>query len=301
MNACGATDPSPRGDAACPQRQEGPMATADTPAPAACAWTLIDEPGPPVSILDYLPCFSEGEGRRVLVSPEEWATILRDCDERTDDADDFLDMLEAGLRLAVGRAGVDAQDVSDPRVAERIAAIREAPDFVRDADLSLEDKYALARATADVPADVLLEAKRRACRILEERALVLAGRHPSLAAEPPEKRREVVATWRALTAQAAVAAAVRTLAGEHREALLADLLEDPDRLARAVAERLGRAEALAGAEIGERPAGEVLERRLREMPRPELVLLAATTLGAPDPVGRWLRAARESDLKDSTP
>ena len=63
--------------------------------------------------LPYRP----GEDRiEVLVSPERWAAILRDCVARAADAPKELEsLLRASLRLAVRESGVSTLDVTDPR------------------------------------------------------------------------------------------------------------------------------------------------------------------------------------------
>src|SRR5262245_13910484 len=95
-------------------------------------------------------------------------------------------MIKASVRLALLRAGVSPEKVGDPRLALRLESM---PEFIRQADLPLLEKLQLADAEADVPDDVLLEAKRRACATLEKKQQILDGRYgPDLGVKGSEKQ-----------------------------------------------------------------------------------------------------------------
>ncbi len=74
----------------------------------------------------------------------------------------------------------------------------------------------------------------------------------------------------------------------------AAILKDPEKVVSAVvAKRKEAAPKTFGQQLNGKPAEKVLEERLRNLPRPELVLVAAVLLKAP--VISWLDAVREEE------
>jgi hypothetical protein len=126
----------------------------------------------PSAWADRLPCRVEGERLQVLLSPERWVSILRDCVARAgDDSQERDALFTAALRVALRETGVNKLDETDPRTIEARQTVADAPAFVRDSALALSDQYAIARLLMNVQVDptLALEAARDACDMLEDR------------------------------------------------------------------------------------------------------------------------------------
>jgi hypothetical protein len=139
----------------------------------------------------------------VLVSPAQWADILATCAKRADGPDDLLVMVKASADLALRRAGIDELDAGDPRTP-RMAddIVRSALEFLQQADIPLGDKWHLAIADADVPDDMLLEAKQQACKTMEAKAGLFSGQVEA-SGFSAEDIREIRSRWRGITPERA--------------------------------------------------------------------------------------------------
>jgi hypothetical protein len=73
-----------------------------------------------------------------------------------------------------------------------------------------------------------------------------------------------------------------------------EVLGDPEKTIKTLVTKLTTGAPKAfGRDVDGKPASQVLEERLRAMPRPELVLMAAVLLKAP--VSAWLAAVHEEE------
>jgi hypothetical protein len=253
----------------------------------------------PTLITNAIPVGSidpEAGQATVLISPEQWATILAKCAAgATSDADRWA-MINASIRLALRESGVDVDRLTDPRTAEILAILQEAPDFIRESPLSWRDRYRLHRATADVDGDVLLKAKQETCRQLEKRDRVLLGTDEALSAASPVDALMLKGQWSAVTVDGALDAALAQAKREQERVETSALFADRECLTAAVVEALTRFAVVRTETIGEQPATEALRSRLNAVAWPELRLLAGYILGgmAKDAApGLWLYAVRQ--------
>lgn len=238
----------------------------------------------PVETLDrFLPCTVEDDKVKVLISPEQWCEILTTCVERASLIDDCFAMIRASIRLTLRKAGTDLQDVTDPRVAELLDIVRSAPDFIQAASLSLSDKVYLTKATADVPEEILLQAKQEACKTLQARdgwltadpELLREGGMESLQARLPQTQAE----WSTITAESALNQELAKVTWDTQIAERNALFANQEQLHEVVVEHLKTSHNIREGNIAGRPTYEVLEERLRRLPWPEFVMLAAYVLG----------------------
>lgn len=242
----------------------------------------------PVKVLDYLPSKVDSEGIKPMLPPDVWAGILEKSISQAKDAADRDSLIAASVRVTLRRMGKSLEDLSDPRMIELLQEVQKAPDFIRDADLSLVDKWRLARATAGVPDDVLEAAKREACRELEQRDRVVFGKH-DLPADLVGKDVQTLAkaAWARITVTEALDRAIGHLMAVREGAERKALFADRDRLRATVISSL-----LSGGPMDLQVAGRsvrvVLEERLSRLPWPEFVLFAEFVLDdGPGVLWRW--------------
>ncbi|MDP8951928.1 MAG: ParB/RepB/Spo0J family partition protein [Actinomycetota bacterium] len=271
-----------------------------------------------VEMLERLPMH---DGKPFL-TPEEWADAVRVAWEKGEKVYELLGMFEDVAKLKAAETGVLAEELEDPRVALRKMEVeRDAPDFIREADIPLRDKHFLTKgadryfdARANINAALLsdaerLQIKRAVVQYLakeyqrhdKERAAyqayldgadfkqLVAGAMGRGGVPYPRGVMHVTDAWKHgikshyQTQQQAEE--------EERKAEAAAILKDPEKVVGAVVEKLrAGAPKTFEQEVNGTPAWEVLEDRLRAMPRPELVLMAAVLLRTP--VSPWLDAVR---------
>jgi ParB/RepB/Spo0J family partition protein len=258
----------------------------------------------PVEVLDtHLPCTIEDGHVTFVVSPEQWEQILADCAQRARTPEECLAMIRASTRLALRKAGIALRDITDPRVAEGLEIVCGAPDFIQESPISLADKTYLTLATAHVPDEVLLQAKRDACDTLQARDGWLTGEQTLTQMDTATRLSlekalpDIQARWATITAESALNDALSEALQEQSLTDHNALFADRDRLFATVMEQLQtghyvlRQEAIEG-----RPASLVLEERLRVLPWPEFRMLAALILGhGLVGVGFWVEAMRAAD------
>ncbi len=279
-----------------------------------------------VELLARLPMH---DGKPFL-TPEEWAEALRVAWEKGEKVYELLGMFRDVAKLKAAETGVPADDLEDPRVAlKKMEVEQDAPDFIREADIPLRDKHFLAKgadryfdARADINAALLSDAERLEIK----RAVVqdLAKEYQRYR-EESEQYSEAYASYQKSLGEMPPEVAIKALMGglgprrprgvvhvtdawkhgikshyqaqqqaeeEKRRAEAAAVLADHEKTVSAIAGKLREAAPKTfGKEVGGQPAYEILERRLRAMPQPELVLLAAVLLRTP--VSAWLDAVQE--------
>lgn len=272
----------------------------------------------PVQILERLPM---RDGKPFL-TPEEWANGLRVAWDKSKRVYELLGMFGDIGKLKAAETGVPADDLEDPRVAlKKMEVEQDAPDFIRQADIPLGDKHFLTKGAdsyfnprADINAAHLSDAERlQLKRLVTEH---LAGEYQRYAKERaayqayldgadfeqlvagamgrggiPYPRGVVHVTKAWEQAIRGRYQAVHRAEEEKRKAEAAAILKDPEKVISTVAEKLKQAAPNTfDQEVDGKPASQVLEARLRAMPRPELALVAAVLLRTP--VSAWLEAVR---------
>lgn len=275
----------------------------------------------PIELLERLPM---RDGKPFL-TPEEWEDALRIAWDKGEKVYELLGMFKDVAKLKAAETGVPADDLEDPRVAlMKLEVEQDAPDFVRESDIPLRDKHFLTKAAdryfdarADINAANLSDAERlqikRAVvhylgeeyqRQAKERAAyqayldganyeqLVAGAMGRGGVPYPRGVVRVSEAWkRGIKSHYQ---ALHQAEEEKRKAEALAVLEDPEKIISALVAKLGEAAPKTfGREVNGRPAARVLDERLRAVPRPELVLMAAVVLKTP--VSAWLGALREEE------
>lgn len=275
----------------------------------------------PIELLERLPM---RDGKPFL-TPEEWEDALRVAWDKGEKVYELLDMFKDVAKLKAAETGVPADDLEDPRVAMmKLEVEQDAPDFIREAGIPLRDKHFLTKAAdryfdarADINAANLsdaerLEIKRAVVHYLgeeyqrqaKERAAyqayldganyeqLVAGAMGRGGVPYPRGVVQVSKAWkRGIKSHYQ---ALHQAEEEKRKAEALAVLKDPEKIISALVAKLGEAAPKTfGREVNGRPAARVLEERLRAVPRPELVLMAAVALKTP--VSAWLGALREEE------
>jgi ParB/RepB/Spo0J family partition protein len=277
-------------------------------------------------IIDELP-FHNG---KLLLSPEEWASAVRVAWDKGENVWGMLGRITDVAKLKAAEKGIPEEDLDDPRVAlMKLEVERDAPDFIRDADLPLRAKeYFLKRADyyrdgrAGVDASRLSEEERLRCKraavnILEreyrrhrtefeEFRKAVKAYDKRLDELPPDQAMRLIMGGAGPKhpkpvprTEDAWKAAIKALYDEEEDtqkrasrAQLKELFEDSDKVADAIAERFKTAAPKIFEQgLGDMRAWEVLRERLKKVPEPEMLLLGAVMLKAPVTV--WLDAVRE--------
>ncbi|MBA2712413.1 MAG: ParB N-terminal domain-containing protein [Rubrobacteraceae bacterium] len=255
----------------------------------------------PVQILERLPIH---DGKPFLTSGE-WDRALRVAWEKGGSVGGVLSRISDIAKLRAGESGVPTDDLEDPRVAlMKFEVEQDAPDFVRAAEIPLRDKHFL---TYSAPAGRLTDEDLPALkREVVER---LEGEHRRYGEQRAEFERWMSKASLEDLARAMAGAGPRYPKGtatakgvwdhhvsrwweKKRVEAERALLDDTDKLVeRAVGKLREAAPKTFEKEEGGEPAWRILDRRLRAMPRPELVLMAAVLLRTP--VTAWLEAVGE--------
>jgi ParB/RepB/Spo0J family partition protein len=259
----------------------------------------------PLRILDeFLPARAGDDEIKILVTPEQWDAILKDCDDRAADDAERDAMIKASVRLALQRQGISQEDLGNPRVA---LLLESAPDFIRGANIPLSEKIKLILLDCDVPDDVLLAAKRQACERLETRQAVLAGEwKEAFGEEAPTSEaeaRDLQASWASWTPGEVCRGAISDILRERSLSARHDLFGDRDQLKAAVLKLLQKLYVFREHKIGDRRASELLWERLSALPWPEFVFLAAHLTGHESPaLSFWIKeVCAELGCEDSDP
>jgi hypothetical protein len=247
------------------------------------------------AVLGSLPC-REVEGHVLpLISPERWKRILLDMDRAGPTGGERLAILNAGRALALREVGADPDDVTDPRAALRLGALGDAPPFIRDADISTEQKMALAAAKPpfDVPGDVVLEAKRLAVELLQRGwQRIRSGATASLA----EQLMAPVRSPSAVRADPnhAFDDCLKTILAERRSAALDSVFARSGPLLGTTLDHLRQRYTFSN-----EATWQALGMRLGRLPHPELTLLAAFVLGDEKAAMKRWHAAMQATAEET--
>jgi hypothetical protein len=232
----------------------------------------------PSDVLGYLPCRTRDQRTEVLISPEQWTQILTNCEARAADRGELIALIRVGLQVAVEDAGIQEEEVADPRAVLARRAVGRAPSFLRDSKISLQDKHAFTvlLQRPDVAADMRLEAVGRACQMLEE--LSHAAHAGPSEGGAPRLSRALVQLLVEPTPMRAFDLAVEEVAQRRLEAKRRETLADATQLVEALATHLGV----------ENERRQLLLTRLRQVPAAELRLLGAAAMRWPVDLGGWI-------------
>jgi ParB/RepB/Spo0J family partition protein len=227
----------------------------------------------PSEVVFSLPCRTAGDRTEILVPPDGWRSLLVECSQRAVNQAELVSMVRAAVQLAADDCVEGAVDVTDPRVLLVQRTVREAPEFLRDCELPLADRYAFAlllKSPRGNP-DRWCEAACRACQMLVD--LRGAVRDHRL----HELRPAVMRLLPSPTPADAFEVALDELRHEQTARDRATQLADVEGLSEAIAQRL----------CPDDPRREALARRLALVPAAELQLLGSAALGWPPDVDLW--------------
>jgi ParB/RepB/Spo0J family partition protein len=232
------------------------------------------------AFLERLPCKQDRDVLRALLSPEQWREILCDCHSRSRDERDCYLRVGPAVRAALDNLGVDKTDVADPKLAQQLKAIQEAPEFIRTASfLSSSEKAWLAEEDYEVDADVLLAAKEQTCTKLRQQR-----RDSSACADRSNNLDEVYSVFMDC---------LKSLVRPKQMFQHDELFGDVDALLEATVSRL--AEALPADEIPQLgwSLSDVLRDRLLRLAVSELHLIGGLVLdgGRDAALLRWINAS----------
>jgi hypothetical protein len=240
---------------------------------------------PPADALDCLPCKVINGSVEVLLSAEEWAKILRKAAARMSNPKRLCSRVRHGVVAALKAAGIDLTDVYGPEMVQTLQIVESAPACIRKADfLSLDEQVWLATATATAPEEIVLRAKELTCEHIQKDRQ--DREMPSRKSRPAE-----VATTSSVEVTFKVC--VERLIQEKQAAEEDELFADRDRLLAAVIDKLASAKPFSKAIVEDRPAKQVLKKRLQSLAPAEFEMLAAAVLRAESVVPmtlRWLKA-----------
>jgi ParB/RepB/Spo0J family partition protein len=272
---------------------------------------------PPVQFLEWMPM----QGGNPVLSPEEWAEALHSAWEHGEKVHDVLGLIRSSAQLKAAQTGVENTQFEHPRTALiKFEVERDAPIFIKEADIPLYDKHFLTCVgTGDGPIWSDREGQISTKEIEDlKRSIVrvLAEGHKKY-----REQRKVYEAWLKDADLGQLAASFRGEGGgqpphprgvkraqDMWDGVLRDYLDrrdkvtqqselkkifaDPEKVVEAMVERFHTAAPkVFGQEVGDKVASEVLRERLKSMPEPEMLLLGAVMLKAPVTV--WLEAVRE--------
>ncbi len=240
-----------------------------------------DYPYLPPTLLDLLPCHVEDGCTSVALPAEKWAAILTNVAQQTSSAKGIEALVETAVRVTLRNAGIDPNSLGDPRVAEALQIIQNGPAFISTAEfLTVAEKAELTIAEANAPANVVLRAKEMVCEHLCRKRANPGSK--GLQAEGISLKGSIADMFQAC---------VQKLLLEQQEAKQEALFADREGLFQVVLDRLAKSAAIHDGIVDDRPACDILAERLRSLPQPEFVLLAAAMLGSQavdSAARRWL-------------
>lgn len=235
--------------------------------------------GLPWWVLDSLPASVASEGIELIIPAERWIELVEDCKDRAADDDEFRAIYQAGIRMELRRQGVESYDVTDPRVAEAMAKLEGAPEFIRETEaLTLGEKVYLNELSEEdfdgIDAEMLAEVKRRTMETMEKRHEIMTG-EGILREVDKETTALVQEQWKDITLDVALEREAAYVFRERRKTEEKELFSDAEELLAQILKGLRQYHIIRERTINERPAIEVLEERLRALPKSEFRLLAA--------------------------
>ena len=246
----------------------------------------------PVWVLDLLPRTMDDGKPQALLSPQEWEAALADSHDRAKAAKDTQRLVSAGIRAALRKAGHDPATVCGPEVAEMLAVVEKAPDFVKKAEhLSLSEQAELTLVAPDDGDDVIY-AKELTCDYLQlQRGGDVPADSPARLL-PADLGPSILDVYRAC------------LDHVEEEWIAADeeaLFADEHSLFEAVLNKLQQSEAICHGQVDGKPASEILAERLDSLDWPEFKLLASFLLVGPSvehACRRWVETLTPSSERE---
>ncbi len=248
----------------------------------------------PANVLGSLPCTNTDGAVTPLIPPNAWTEILQDAKSRARDRSDLHALVDASVRVRLKETGVNLSSVLDPRVAEQLQIIEGAPDFITAANhLTTQEQFDLHQITADGSDELILAAKEQVVDLLRQR------RNKGESVD-----QEIREFWEGNIESLFYNCLTRLLEQQSRN-FEEEIFADRDELINFIVGRLEEFDAIGNGHIGDRPAVEILQDRLAELPDPELQLLGTAALVKKLPERgprRWLEAlgGAVSDLRTET-
>ena len=227
-----------------------------------------------VWVMSDLPCRETDGVVKALISTKQWQDIVTPAADRDLDAFGLRAAIQAGVRLALTENGHDLADVQGPEIAEKLQIAAAAPEYIRNALLSLDEQVWLAIKVEAGDEDVETVAKNTIASINNDS---LSGK--KLRKAPGNRRIGDI-----------FADELRRLTTPDRE------LDDAD--VDAVAGVIGT--SLNDASVADRPAIDVLRERLEAMEWPEFYLIAALAQGEELNIAasQWLAAMQDEATEE---
>ena len=231
--------------------------------------------------------------------PYKVALSIEDFEDVLDRADklgiktltEIIAIIQAKMRLIHG----DDFDFEDPRVGLIKQIVEKAPEFIREANLSLADKLVLAQFDEDLPAEILEEVKREATELLVARDQIISGEIGL-----PDNH-QAITVMSNLTAVEAIQRVCGQLGEKELLQERGELFADRDKLMTAVMAVMMNIHRVREKKIGNRPTREVLHERLDALPWPEFRFLAAHITGHEDPaLSFWIEAIEDETSRVET-
>ncbi len=246
----------------------------------------------PLDFLNFLPYVRrEGETPPVVtvISADEWRETVNNCCQRAENEKERDAMMRASIRLLVKQKGVELQDLTDPRILEAIEGIKDAPDFIKNAEhMDLEAKWWLHRQQVDELDDAaLLEAKQEAVDWSKMRFDYLTG-SKEVPQGDEDARNLFLGEMYCRAVDVVFPEIVTRKIREKKFEEAKQRSTDDEKLLAALVERFKKDFSIREGTVDGKPAFDVLRERLAALPKPEFRLLACELLKEAIPAIQYL-------------
>lgn len=255
---------------------------------------VVAELSAPVGCLDEVPVSrtDEHSPMKSKLPIEDWRQILQTVMERTGGKGNWRNTLKAAIRLKLRERGDDL-DYTHPAVLLLLEQLKDAPEFIRESNLSLNEQAFLVNQSNVDEREIVDVAQREAISELRARDGWLSGnaaRYLSAAGVDVTVTESWIAEARAsyskMTAESAFAEALQHERAKRRAEIIAARLQQPRDLISALLENFEDVSAVAEAV---KARHDDLQRRLAAIPTDELRLLANLVFFGPaKAVEEWI-------------
>ena len=210
----------------------------------------LGELGLPAKVLGLLPYEPTGDGQAsVMLPPEQWRDILDKGTAQTQDGTYRLKLIGDAVRATLVKVGLDPAKALTAQQVQCLAALQDAPDFIRDAEwLSIEEKFKLFQAKGPADDGLVEEAKEMTIEEFRRRRVAQDENDP-----PRYEGKTVLSVFEEC---------LESLKRERREDKEESLFESREGLLRAILDRLQNDEAVRYGETATGPALGLLRSQL---------------------------------------
>ena len=256
--------------------------------------------------LDTLPVSKNQNGNGkydVLITPQKFEKILTDCDNRSKTKGEFESYLKANYDLALHEAGYEKFDSTNPHVMLAYVELENAPNFIKNADIPLDQKLFIHEAYEDISDDQLLKAKEQTCKLLEQKQSVMRGSIMEKADIDKDTIKHIQQHWHAITPELAFDEAVQEVIKKEQLELRDEIFSDRSKLVeKTIKSMMNKYSLFRETKINEILASEIMRERLEQLSWPELILLSGFCLGdeyhAKDSMpSLWLKAIENNSTE----